>query len=60
MLVATILGRTLRDINAITGANRSQEPIDHRNYLIIGKPRRDISRRGGCAPCVRAVPAHAG
>ena len=25
MLVATILGRALRNINAITGANRSQE-----------------------------------
>lgn len=39
---------------------RSQQLCDHRIFTITERAQRDISRRGGCAPCVRAVPAHAG
>ena len=39
---------------------RSQQLCDYRIFTITERAQRDISRRGGCAPCVRAVPAHAG
>ena len=39
---------------------RPKDSCDHRIYAITERAQHNISRRGGCAPCVRAVPEHAG